>query len=435
LPLLACDSTALLPQSLPQAPAAASATASAASAGATLALPPIDPQAEARRETAEWRSQHLLIDLHEHIDPTPEYAARAVRIQDAVGIGLAVQLSGGYVTQRARRATRQATALGPSEFEIIKATLDQLFPGRFVVYMNLDYADWDKPDFSARAVKQVEEGYRLGAAGLKEFKRLGLGLRDKAGKLIHVDDPKLDPVWKRCGELGMPISIHVADPRAFWLPLDPSNERWDELHDHPSWWFGDAKVYPKREELLAQLERVITRHPETTFVSVHFGNNSEELDWVDAQLDKHPNMLVDLAARIPEIGRQDPEKVQKLFLKQQDRILFATDFQVSDGLTLGSGGSGPPPTDDDAVTFFQKHWRWLETRDKNFPHMTPIQGNWTISGIGLPAGVLRKIYFENAKKLLARSLPPSYGAHSHTDASPPSRSIPSGGSRSIPSGG
>jgi predicted TIM-barrel fold metal-dependent hydrolase len=349
-----------------------------------------------RREAEGWRAAHLLIDLHEHIDPTPDHVARAVKIQDAVGIGLAVNLSGGVVTLHGK---------DPRSFEYTMATLDRIAPGRFLEYMNLDYSDWEKPDFSARAVKQVEEAHRLGAAGFKSFKSLGLYLRDKQGKLIRIDDPKLDGVWKRCGELGMPISIHVADPKAFWLPRDPSNERWEELKDHPNWWFGDPAIYPPREELLAELEHVIERHPETTFVSVHFANNSEDLAWVDAQLDKHPNMMADLAARIPEIGRQDPEMVRRIFIKQQDRILFATDFQVYDTLILGSGGSGPPPTDDDAVTFFTKHWRWLETRDKNFPHMTPIQGNWTISGIGLPASVLKKIYFENARKLLARSLP------------------------------
>jgi predicted TIM-barrel fold metal-dependent hydrolase len=289
---------------------------------------------------------------------------------------------------------------------MVKKETDALFPGRFVEYMNLDYAGWDRPDFAARAAAQIEEGHRLGAAGFKEFKRLGLTLHDRAGKLLAIDDPKLDPMWKKCGELGMPVSIHVADPKAFWSPYDPSNERWDELRDHPKWWFGDPKKFPPREALLAALDRVIARHPETTFVAVHFANNAEDLAWVDAALDRHPNMMADLAARVPEIGRHDPDEVRRVFVKQQDRILFATDFQVYDQMTLGSGGKGPPPTDADAIDFFQKHWRWLETRDKNFPHMTPIQGNWTISGIGLPAPVLRKIYFENARKLLARSLPP-----------------------------
>ena len=204
----------------------------------------------------------------------------------------------------------------------------------------------------------------------------------------------------------MPVSIHVADPKAFWDAYAPSNERWEELKDHPRWWFGDATKYPPRMDLLEALDRVITRHPETTFVAVHFANNAEDLDWVDRALDAHPNMMADLAARIPEIGRHDPAAVRRLFVKHQDRILFATDFQVYDRMTLGSGGSGPPPTEDDAIDFFRKHWRFLETNDRDFPHMTPIQGSWTISGIGLPADVLRKIYFENARRLLARALPP-----------------------------
>jgi predicted TIM-barrel fold metal-dependent hydrolase len=273
--------------------------------------------------------------------------------------------------------------------------------------MNLDYAGWDEPDFSARAAAQVEEGFRLGAAGLKQSKALGLYLRDKRGALLKIDDPKLDGAWAKCGELGLPVSIHVADPRAFWLPYDPSNERWTELKDHRNWWFGDPQMYPKREELLAALNRVIARHPKTTFVCVHFANNAEELDWVDASLDRYPNMHADIGARVPEIGRHPPEKVRRLFLKHQDRIYFATDFQVKDRLTLGSGGSGPAPTDDDAAVFFARHWRWLETNDRDFAHMTPVQGDWTISAIGLPPEVLRKIYFDNARRLLARSLPPS----------------------------
>jgi hypothetical protein len=282
-----------------------------------------------------------------------------------------------------------------------------LYPGRFLHYVNLDYSDWENPTFSSNAVWQVDEGYRLGAAGLKEWKRLGLFLRDRAGKLLRVDDPKLDPVWKRCGELHLPVSIHVADPRAFWLPYDEKNERWKELRDHKSWWFGDTNKYPPRMELLEALSQVIARHPETTFVSVHFGNNSEELDWVGAALDKYPNMMVDLAARIPELGRHDPAKTHEFFVKYQDRILFGSDFQVLNSrLILGSSGNEPPPTDPDAATFFTKEWRWLETSDRNWAHMTPIQGDWTISSIDLPAPVLRKIYFENARKLLARSLPP-----------------------------
>lgn len=344
----------------------------------------------------QWRSEHRIIDLHQHVNATTQHIARAVRIMDASGIGVAANLSGGYTTHEEGKA---------SAFERNKRLFDREAPGRFVLYFNLDYTGWDKDDWSARAVKQVEEAHRLGAAGLKEYKRLGLFLRDKQGQLLKIDDAKLDPVWKRCGELGLPVSIHVADPRAFWLPFDDKNERWKELKDHKPWWFGDAAKYPPRMDLLNALNRVIERHHKTTFVCVHFANNAEELEWVDQALDAHPNMMADLAARIPEVGRHEPDKVRKLFIKHQDRIVFATDFQVYDRLILGSSGNEPPPTDADACTFFSKHWRWLETNDRDWPHMTPIQGDWTISSIGLPSEVLRKIYFDNAHRLLVRALP------------------------------
>ncbi len=349
------------------------------------------------QQADQWRASHRLIDLHQHINMTPEHVDRAVRIMDAVGVGVAVNLGSGTVTPGPDGA--------PSAFERAKRLTDQRHPGRIIHYMTLDYRGWDQPDFADRAARQIDEGHRLGSAGLKEFKRLGLFLRDGQGKLIRIDDPKLDGVWKRCGELGMPVSIHVADPKAFWLPFEPANERWSELKDHRDWWFGDPAKYPAWKDLLEALNRVIARHPKTTFVCVHFGNNAEELDWVDQSLDKYPNMMVDLAARIPEIGRHDPKKVRDLFIKHQNRIFFGTDFMVYNRLILGSSGNEPPPTDEDARTFYAKHWRWMETLDTNWAHMTPIQGDWTINSIGLPASVARKIYFDNARKLLARSLP------------------------------
>ena len=343
-----------------------------------------------------WRAEKRIIDMHVHLDGSAGGMARAATILDRAGVGIGVNLSGGTVTHKDGEQ---------SQFERVKALADGRHPGRFVHYMNLDFAGWDADDFSERAAKQVEEGHRLGAAGLKEYKRLGLFLRDGKKQLIAIDDPKLDAMWAKCGELGMPVSIHVADPRAFWLPYDEKNERWTELKDHKSWWFGDAAKYPPREELLAALDRVIARHPKTTFVCVHFANNSEDIDWVASRLDARPNMHADLAARIPELGRAAPEKVRAMFTKYADRIFFATDFMVYNKLILGSGGDADNPTDDDAHTFYQKCWRYLETADRDWVHMTPIQGGWTISSIALPPHVLRKIYFDNARKLLARALP------------------------------
>ena len=363
-----------------------------------LFTPAAEEDLAAVRQQAEvWRAEHRLIDLHQHVGYSTQQLARAVKIMDAAGLGMGVDLDGGTVTPGPNGA--------PSAFERNKQLADTLFPGRFLHYMHLDYRGWDQPDFAERAARQIETGRRLGAAGFKEFKRLGLYLKDGQGRLLKIDDPKLDGVWQRCGELGMPISIHVGDPKAFWLPFDDRNERWKELKDHKSWWFGDPNKYPAWKDLLESLNRVVARHPKTTFVAVHFANNAEELDWVGQSLDRYPNLMADLAARIPEIGRHDPAQVRRLFLKHQDRILFGTDFMVYDRLILGSSGNEPPPTDEQAGTFYAKHWRWFETLDRNWEHMTPIQGDWTISSIGLPASVLRKIYFDNARKLLARWLP------------------------------
>lgn len=362
-----------------------------------MALTPAAPRCQSELPGDGWRHARRLIDVHVHLGMRPEFVDRAARILDAAGIGVALDLSGGTTTK---------TGDGESEFERNMRFVDARHPGRFMHSMNLDYSGWDDEDFSERAVRQIEEGHRLGAAGFKEYKRLGLYLKDGAGDLIAIDDPKLDPVWERCGELGMPVSIHVGDPKAFWLPYDADNERWEELKDHPSWWFGDPEKYPSRESLLAARNRVIERHPNTTFLCVHFANNPEDIATVGRWLDEYPNMYVDLAARVPELGRHDPDAVRRLFERHADRILFATDFMVYGRLTLGSGGDGPPPTDEDALEFYRKHWRWLETDDRDFAHMTPIQGDWTIDAIDLPASVLRKVYFDNATRLFAHALPP-----------------------------
>lgn len=375
-------------------------TAAAGAAGLTtwflMAAARIEPGYR-HAEAEQWRAQKRVIDLHMHVDGTPERFDRAVRIMDAAGIGVGVNLMGG--------GTVTPLENGKSGFEQVKTMADERHPGRFVHYMILDYAGWDAPDWSTKAAAQIAEGHRLGAAGLKEFKRLGLYQKDGKGVLIRIDDPKLDAVWEKCGELGMPVSIHVADPRAFWQPFDEKNERWTELKDHKSWWFGDPAKYPPREELLAALDRVIKKHRKTTFVCVHFANNAEDIQWVDRALDENPNMMADLAARIPEIGRHPPAEVRRIFTKHADRILFATDFMVYGHLILGSGGDAERPTDEDALRFYEKCWRWMESEDRDFAHMTPIQGDWTISGAGLPPEVCRKIYFDNARKLLARSLP------------------------------
>lgn len=338
------------------------------------------------------------MDVHVHVGPERRYFARAVRILDRAGVGRAVHLDGGLVTRD--REGKETSAAERSQLAHNLQLARSVQHGRFLTFMNLDWHGWDHPDFPAMAVRQVEEGARLGAVGLKIFKDLGLYLRDGRGELIRIDDPRLDPLWTRLGELGMPVAIHTGDPRAFWQPYDRNNERWNELASHPEWWFGDPRRFPQLDALLEARNRVIARHPQTTFVCVHFASSPEDVLAVDRWLDRYPNMMVDLAARVPELGRRDVDEVRAVFVKHQDRILFGTDFMVYDKLILGSGGDHERPDESDADAFYRTHWRWLETRDREFAHMTPIQGDWTIDAVGLPPAVLRKIYFENARRLL-----------------------------------
>jgi hypothetical protein len=167
----------------------------------------------------------------------------------------------------------------------------------------------------------------------------------------------------------------------------------------PDWSFYGSD-YPKREQLQEERDRVIARHPRTTFLLIHLANNPEDIDYVAALLRKYPNVYVDTSARLPEIGRHPVKKVREFFLEFQDRILFGTDFAVSSyGMQLGSV-SPSPPNFDDAVAFYDAHFRFFETDLKQIDHPTPIQGRWKINAIHLPAQVLRKLYFENANKLI-----------------------------------
>jgi predicted TIM-barrel fold metal-dependent hydrolase len=216
-----------------------------------------------------------------------------------------------------------------------------------------------------------------------------------------VDDPSLDPVFETAGELDMPVAIHSGDPKAFWQPVDEKNERYAELSAHPGWALYGEDV-ASFEEILAQLERRIARHPETKFISVHFGNCAEDLDYVARMLRTYPNLYVDTAARIPEIGRHPPDEVRAFFIEFQDRILYGSDLGIGPEpapLFLGSSGA-EPPTPKEEKLFFSATKRFFETDDRSFEHPTPIQGDWKISGIHLPRAVLRKIYADNARKLL-----------------------------------
>jgi len=263
-------------------------------------------------------------------------------------------------------------------------------PERFVCLGGVAWERWpDHPhDFGEWAADRLEAQVRRGAQGLKVWKMLGLRLRDPDGRLVPVDDPRLDPIWARAGELGVPVLIHVADPVAFFQPLDCHNERYEELQANPDWHFHGPE-FPPFESIIEGLANVVAHHPHTAFIGAHVGCYAENLAWVSALMDRAPNFYADIAARIAELGRQ-PYTARRFFLEHADRLLFGTDFLPS------------APT-------YATHFRFLETWDEYMPYSAdeegaPGQGRWRIYGLGLPDEVLQRVYFANAARLFGVSV-------------------------------
>lgn len=325
-----------------------------------------------------------IIDSHVHITPLPETMNLALQIFSQVGVTrFAVKSAGTPGTLRYKETVRFAEILGE----------------KMAFFTNLDWDGVDDPGWGEREADRLEQAMRDGASGVKIFKALGLGVRLKDGKLMRVDDPRMEPIWQRAGKVGAIVAWHVADPVAFFKPVDKSNERYEELSMAPEWSFH-GKDFPGHDELLAQRDRVVERHPKTTFLGIHLANYPESLDYVDRLLDRCPNMYVDTSARLGEIGRHPVEKVRAFFTKHQDRILFGTDLIVTpNGMQLGSTQENPP-TFEEALRFYKAHRHFFETADRSIDHPTPIQGRWKINGINLTGAVLRKLYVENAERLI-----------------------------------
>ncbi len=350
--------------------------------GRPLTLDQFQPRSQLRvTQHALRRARFPVVDVHVHprykLRHVPEQLDRFVSVMDEQQIAVCVSLDGG---------------LGEA-LEEHKRYLWTNYPDRFVIFANIDWqgdgraddpGSWDcqRPDFGRRMALALADAQRRGAVGLKIFKRLGLRYRNRDGSLITIDDPRWDPIWDACGRLGMPVLIHSADPVAFFTPIDRHNERWEELHRHPDWSFASDE-YPSHDQLLKARNHVIGSHPHTLFLGAHVANYPENLAEVGHWLDKYPNLHVEIAARIAELGRQ-PNTARKFFLDYADRILFGTD--------------GPRSPER-----LWPHWRMLETGDEYFSYAEgqyPPQGLWNIYGLNLPDEVLRKVYHENAARLI-----------------------------------
>lgn len=349
--------------------------------GRQLLLQKFRPQSQLVLPRTEVpRAKFPVVDVHVHprwrFRHSPKMLREFVEIMDQQNIALCVSLDG---------------QLGDSLAEHQEYL--QPYADRFLVFANIDWqgdgksddpATWDchRPDFARRMAIALADAKERGAVGLKIFKRLGLKYKNPDGSLIEIDDYRWDPIWSVAGELDLPVIIHSADPVAFSQPIDERNERWEELNRHPDWSFH-GEEFPSHEALLAARNRVIRRHPETTFIGAHVANYPENLSHVGQWLDEYPNLVVEISSRIAELGRQ-PYTARNFFLKYQDRIMFGSD--------------GPRP-----AARLLPYWRFLETCDENFAYAEnpfPPQGLWNIHGLGLPDQVLRKLYHENAERVI-----------------------------------
>ena len=356
-------------------------------------------------ETTVDRPRFPVIDFHTHLSFSPGHAdpapnggeprvlvsrARALEVMDAVDVALMVNLTGGFGTCLDRTLSY---FVAPE-------------PARFAVFTEPWWHMASQPNYPRFQAEQIIRARKAGARGLKVLKTLGLSLREKVveGPLITIDDKRFDPMWEAASELSMPVLIHASDPVAFFLPIDRFNERYEELCVHPEWSFHGA--FPSNRTLHEARNRVIGRHPKTQFVLAHVGN-AEDLSWVSEWLDRYQNVSVDIAARIGELGRQ-PRASRKFFERYQDRILFATDA-IPDVPDF--------PQQAFSVELYRIYFRFLETEDEYFdysPAMTPPQGRWRIYGLGLPDSVLRKVYWENASRLLSGTNFQANGAPSNS---------------------
>ena len=348
-------------------------------------------------ETHVPRAKFPVIDIHTHLCwaakaehgvPLSEERtflatpAELLKVMDHSNLKMLVNVTGGMGS-----GLRDSVAL-----------LDRAHPGRFLSFTEPWWARTAEPGYAQFQADELGRAKQDGARGLKLLKTLGLYLRDHVttGKLIKVDDPRFDPMWEACAALNLPVAIHVSDPEAFFLPIDRFNERYEELNNHPDWSFHGGD-FPSNAELLEARNRVFARHPKTQFITLHVGNDSENLGYVGECMDKYPNMYVDIAARVGELGRQ-PRTSRKFFEKYQDRILFGTD-------ATPHGDEFPQQVFVNAL--YEIYYRYLETEDEYFdyaPAAIPPQGRWRIYGIGLPDEILRKVYHDNAARLLGLPL-------------------------------
>lgn len=322
------------------------------------------------------RARFPAVDAHNHLGRwlstdgvwSAPHVERLLDVMDACNVAAIVNLDG----------------LQGDELRANLDRYDVAHPDRFLTFCQLDWTVTERAAFGERLAAELERCVRDGAGGLKVWKQLGLRIRDDRGDLLMPDDRRLSPLWETAASLSIPVTIHVADPVAFFEPLDGRNERLEELLANPDWHVGDRSTFPPFDRIIESFEALVAAHPRTTFIGAHVACFAEDLAWVSRMLDTYPNLYADIAARIAELGRQ-PRAARALFLRHPDRILFGTDlFPPDEGM-------------------YATHFRFLETADEHFAYSgddPPPEGRWAISGLELPDDVLRAVYGENARRTI-----------------------------------
>jgi predicted TIM-barrel fold metal-dependent hydrolase len=302
------------------------------------------------------------IDIHSHqpVPISPDQFERVVQGMDANNLRLLVNLSGGS-GDRLRQG-----------LEAIRASK---YKDRMVLFANVNFREAVGPGFGATAAKQLEEDVKAGALGLKVFKDLGMFDRKADGSRLPVDDPELDPIWDACARLNVPVLIHVAEPQAFFDPIDTRNERWLELALFPDRRHQDGVRF---EQLMTERNNMIRKHPKTRYILAHFGWHANDLARAGTLLDENPNVYYDVAAVLYDVGRQ-PRAAHDFFVKYQDRLLFGKDSYQPDE--------------------YPYYWRVFETSDEYFDYYRDYHAFWKLYGINLPDVVLKKLYSGNALKV------------------------------------
>lgn len=309
------------------------------------------------------RAKFPFVDIHSHqFRMATQDLSTLIADMDKLNLAVMVNLSG-----RSGEQLQQAVD-----------NVSRNYPNRFVVFANIDFSGIGTPGWTENAVRQLETDVSNGARGLKIYKSLGLRNSDNQGNRVAVDDDRLDPIWAKCGELGIPVLIHSADPKSFWDPMDSTNERWLELKTRPRRKRSDTDPAPW-QQIINEQHRMFKKHPKTKFINAHMGWYANNLGKLAVLMDEIPNMYVGIGAVIAELGRQ-PRFARSFFIRYQDRILFGKD----------SWQPGEFPT----------YFRVLETNDEYFPYYKKYHAFWAMYGLGLPDEVLRKVYYKNAMKLL-----------------------------------